>query len=96
MDAYGYEMITQEECRQLLDWIRQKKEPSETDLSEDKLYMLELQQILRAASGRLQTLKREDLPEAEKQKFRHANEGFSERLKADRLHCESVFHEMAG
>jgi len=96
MDAYGYEMITQEECRQLLNWIHQKKEPSKTDLSEEELYMIELQQILRAASGRLQTLKWEDLPEAEKQKIRHSNEGFLERLKADRLHCESVFHEMAG
>jgi len=96
MDAYGYEMITQDECRELLDCMRAQRDPSKADLREDELYLLELQQILRAASVRLQTLKWEDLPEAEKQKILRSNEGFSERLKADRLNCESVGHQMAG
>ena len=96
MDAYGYEMITQDECRELSDCMRAQRDPSKADLREDELYLLELQQILRAASVRLQTLKWEDLPEAEKQKILRSNEGFSERLKADRLNCESVGHQMAG
>jgi len=59
-------MITQDECRELMDFMRTQRDPSKADLREDELYLLELQQILRAASVRLQTLKWEDLPEAEK------------------------------
>ena len=80
-DLYGYADITEDERDRLLELLDNRDNPRDEDLTEDEIYLLELQTLLGICKQRLRDLKWDQLSPEEQERInreteeRHAKRG---------------------
>ena len=81
-DAYGYDLITDDERICLLAALEGAKNPIKTELAESEIYALEINDLLQQMQKRLHDLEWTGLPPEEKARITQAQEEGRARLKA--------------
>ena len=81
-DAYGYDLITDDERICLLAALEGDKNPIKTELTESEIYALEINDLLQQMQRRLHDLEWEELPSEEKARITQVQEERRSRLKA--------------
>ena len=81
-DAYGYELITDDERIALLAGLEGVKNPVKSELTENEIYAFEINELLQQTQRRLHDLEWEELPPEEKARITNAQAEGHARLKA--------------
>lgn len=68
-EAYGYAIITDDERVRLLDALKGIDRPSQEDLSESEIYVLEVKDLISSSLSRLHSLEFDELPKEEQERI---------------------------
>lgn len=81
-EAYGYAIITDDERTRLLDALKGIERPSQEDLSESEIYVLEVKALISGSLSRLHALEFDELPKEEQERvLREKEERLNRRIR---------------